>query len=651
MKKLGIVLLIVALLAGITGAAYFGVIAPYRQAETAFLSGAALVITPQNAQNWLLEWQSAAGADGYQVELQRGGNPVFRDFTDGQTQLSIPALPSGEECAVVITPEAHYSTIFGKKLRSGVPITVRGDFTLPTVSMAQPETDGIAHTLRVQVQPSDQYRWRLYSGDALLDESESASGEQLWDFSADYPLPGEGQTLRLEVTPLRETDSLLLYGLNTSSADISAETLRIEKFFPILRENQKNTPEISWSPIQGASGYALESRSGDGWETLKTFAPEDTLSYSRWLPAGEEICWRVSVLGGHGEVLFSSDELTFTAGDMVLYATVFPTQDLPVYRDGAVVAHAKACSPYCVLEESGGQFLVRADGETGWINSSLCMINLPEYLGGLCSYNITNSVYSIYTVHEFAIPGVTGEVTAGYENVAQQDGGFLVPLLYPTAKKLYTAALTAQAQGLRLKIYDSFRPYAATRAIYDITKEILNDPLPEATFTGVPKSTLELPAPRPGTDTLTYGWLMTGSNFVLASFLAEKGSAHNLGIALDLTLETLDTGEELQMQTTIHDLSHYSILSENNENADRLGSIMLPAGFSGLMSEWWHFQDNDAKADLPLVQVYGGVTAEGWIRDAGGWRYRNAKGAYLAGQSVTLGSSVYAFRDDGYLIE
>lgn len=651
MKKLGIVLLIVVLLAGIAGAAYFGVLLPYRQAETAFPSGAALVITPQNAQNWLLEWQSASGADGYQVELQRGGNTVFRDFTDGQTQLSIPALPGGEECAVVVTPEAQYSTIFGKKLRFGPPITVSGDFTLPTISMSQPETDGIAHTLRVEVQPSDQYRWRLYSGDALLDESESASGEQIWNFGTDYPLPEEGQTLRLEVTPMRETDRMLLYGLNTSTADISAEALRIKKFFPILRQLQKNTPQISWNPIRGAAGYALQSREGENWNTVKLFTPEDTLSYSQWLPVGEEVCWRVSVLDEQGEALFSSDELTFTAGDMVLYATVFPTQDLPVYRDGAVVAHAKACVPYCVLEEANGQFLVRVDGETGWINSSLCMINLPDYLGGLCSYNITNSVYSIYTVHEFAIPGVTGEVTAGYENVAQQDGSFLVPLLYPTAKKLYTAALTAQAKGLRLKIYDSFRPYTATRQIYDITSTILNDPLPEATFTGVPKSTLELPDPRPGTDALTYGWLMTGSNFVLASFLAEKDSPHNLGIALDLTLETLDTGEELQMQTAIHDLSHFSILSENNENADLLGSIMLPAGFTGLMSEWWHFQDNDAKADLPLVQVIDGVTAEGWTRDAVGWRYRDAKGTYVAGQSATLGSTVYSFSDDGYLIE
>lgn len=651
MRKLWVILLLILLLAGIAGVAVFGGLLPWLGAETAFPADTVLTITPQSAQNWLLEWKIADGADSYQVEIQLSGNTVYREFTQGQTQLLIPALPGGENCTIVITPQAHASTILGQVLRTGEPFTVSGDFTLPTVSMPQPETDGIAHTLRAQVQPSHQYRWRLSVDGVPLAESASASGEQLWDFSTDYPLSDEQKTIVLEVTPLRETETLLLYGLHTSTAEIPAEALRIEKFFPILREIQKNTPEISFNPVNGASGYALEAQEGGLWRTVKTFGPEEPLSYSQWLPAGEQIIWRVSVLDGQGQTLFSSDELTFSAGDMTLYATVFPTQDLPVYRDDQVVTYAKACAPYCVLEERGGQFLVRVGEETGWISSNLCMINLPDYLGGLCAYNITNSVYSIFAVHEFAIPGVTGLVTTGYENVALDSGGYLVPLIYPTAKKLYNAALTARNQGLRLKIYDSFRPYAATREVYDITETILNNPLPEATYTGIPRSSLELPAPRPGADQLTYGWLMTGHNYVLGSFLAKTGSAHNLGIALDLTLETLDTGEELQMQTSIHDLSRFSVLSENNENADLLKSIMIPAGFTGLMSEWWHFQDNNAKADLPLVQVYGGVTPEGWVRDAGGWRYRDSKGVFLAGQSVTLGSSVCTFSNEGYLIE
>lgn len=650
-KKLLIILLVLLVLAG--AAAGFGVVLPYQSAQSAFEPGAQIVLTPETADRWLLQWPEATGADAYQVEILKDGQTVYREFAGEEASLSIPALPGGEVYRLWIFPAVHYRTLLGEKVRLGeAPLEVGGDFTLPEINLSQPETDGFAHTLKLEVRASDQYRWRLLDGSGtVLAESASASETQLWNFDTDYPLPGEGDTLRVEVTPLRETETLLLYGLNTSSVTVSAEAVRTMKLQPALTQPQKNTVELRWEALPGIAGYTVQHLSGGSWETLKTLSADDSLTYSQWLKEGESRSYRVCALNEAGEILISSEPLDFTAEEKILWATVFPTQNLPVYRDGSIVAYAKACAPYCVLEEKGGQFRIRVDNETGWINSSLCMVNLPDYLGGLCSYNITNSVYSIYTVHEFAIPDVTGVVTAGYEDVAQDDGSFLVPLLYPTAKKLYQAALTAREQGLRLKIYDSFRPYAATREIYDLTKGILNDPLPEATFTGVPKSTLELPAPRPGTDTLTYGWLMTGSNFVLASFLAEKGSAHNLGIALDLTLETLDTGEELQMQTAIHDLSHFSILSENNDNARLLSSIMLPAGFTGLMSEWWHFQDNQAKAELPLVQIPGGVTAEGWVKDGTGWRYRTAKGTFLSGQTATLGDTACVFNDEGYLVE
>ena len=112
------------------------------------------------------------------------------------------------------------------------------------------------------------------------------------------------------------------------------------------------------------------------------------------------------------------------------------------------------------------------------------MINLPEYLGPLCAYNISNSYSSLYMVHEYAIPQVTGEVTVGYDRVRMADGSYLVPLLYPTAQKLETAAREARSRGFRLKIYDSYRPSRATREIYDLTKKVLEEPLPERSYTG-----------------------------------------------------------------------------------------------------------------------------------------------------------------------
>lgn len=120
---------------------------------------------------------------------------------------------------------------------------------------------------------------------------------------------------------------------------------------------------------------------------------------------------------------------------------------------------------------------------------------------------------------------------------------------------------------------------------------------------------------------------MTGGRYRLGSFLAQYGSTHNLGIAMDLTLERLDTREELQMQTAMHDLSHYAVLTRNNDSADLLADYMLEAGFDPLTSEWWHFQD-DATRDALGLSVYQekGVSPEGWRWDAEGWYYRQADG-------------------------
>ena len=102
-----------------------------------------------------------------------------------------------------------------------------------------------------------------------------------------------------------------------------------------------------------------------------------------------------------------------------------------------------------------------------------------------------------------------------------------------------------------------------------------------------------------------------------------------MGIALDLTLERVDTGEELEMQTDMHDLSVYSIISRNNEEALLLDSYMKAAGFGGLTSEWWHFQDNDTRNALSLnIYMQYGVSCAGWVCNDDGWRYRNADGTY-----------------------
>lgn len=82
----------------------------------------------------------------------------------------------------------------------------------------------------------------------------------------------------------------------------------------------------------------------------------------------------------------------------------------------------------------------------------------------------------------------------------------------------------------------------------------------------------------------------------------QKGSLHNFGVAVDLTLADAATGEELDMGTG-YDFFGYpaypdresqmlregKITRQQVENREILRKAMMSAGFSGIGSEWWHF--------------------------------------------------------------
>lgn len=84
-----------------------------------------------------------------------------------------------------------------------------------------------------------------------------------------------------------------------------------------------------------------------------------------------------------------------------------------------------------------------------------------------------------------------------------------------------------------------------------------------------------------------------------------KGSRHNRGAAVDLTLIDLKTGEELPMPTGYDDFSPKAaadfklVPSEVLKNRTLLQQVMVKHGFEIFPSEWWHF---DAKGweEFPL---------------------------------------------------
>ena len=79
-----------------------------------------------------------------------------------------------------------------------------------------------------------------------------------------------------------------------------------------------------------------------------------------------------------------------------------------------------------------------------------------------------------------------------------------------------------------------------------------------------------------------------------------KGSRHNRGAAVDLTLVRLD-GTELPMPTPFDDFtekahrSYLDLPAEVIKNRELLEQVMEKHHFRGLSTEWWHFDLNHAK--------------------------------------------------------
>lgn len=137
-----------------------------------------------------------------------------------------------------------------------------------------------------------------------------------------------------------------------------------------------------------------------------------------------------------------------------------------------------------------------------------------------------------------------------------------------TAEKLAAVQADLKKQGLRLKIWDAYRPLSVQRAMWKV--------LPDERYVADPA----------------------------------KGGRHNRGAAVDVTL--VDTrGRELAMPTVHDDFSpkaaaDYKRLSQVViQNRKTLQEAMVRRGFAIYASEWWHFDDADWKRyealDVPMV--------------------------------------------------
>jgi D-alanyl-D-alanine dipeptidase len=140
------------------------------------------------------------------------------------------------------------------------------------------------------------------------------------------------------------------------------------------------------------------------------------------------------------------------------------------------------------------------------------------------------------------------------------------------AQKLSHVQEDLEKLGLGLKIYDGYRPLSAQRRLWEVC--------PNEEYVALPS----------------------------------KGSKHNRGTAVDLTMVDSKTGCEVEMPSAFDDFTprahrDYAHMQSAvaKRNCQCLEAAMVKYGFEPYFGEWWHF--NDAQwaqyglLDIPFEQL------------------------------------------------
>lgn len=677
------VLIILLIITAVAVFAILGYVQPYRQAENSMPDIGTMILCQQENGALQLTWPDGVNCDRYLLQILRPAEAAFTSddlqvsttaaaedeilysvFVTDTTEYTLPNFPKDELITIRVSTAKGYDFPFEKeeRIRFGEQyMQITGVFQPPAISNLTWTSDANAKQVYVRFDLDENSTCRMYYMDnngqlTLLDSL--TEGQVTISFGDDqqFCMPGfhEQHTFAFDV--YSEFDGFVYYGAVTDQFSVVREDLLGTELMLNCTDEGNNVFSFTWNETKGER-YELQQYDEEVgiWTTIYEVPRDGERSYTTGhLPRYSDFKFRVIALGGqtlpNSEFAAVPDEVEVSTGASLIYSTIWPIQDLEIYstpNKSQVIGTAPGAQAYCVLDQVDGLFYIRFEDGSGYIDSNYCMINLPDFIGDLCLYDITNSYSSLYKAHGYEIPTVTDEVIGGYEYVRTANDDFLVPLLYPTALKLEQAAFAAIDQGYKLKIYDSFRPQKATKALYDQAITLSNEPIPELNTSG--QKAEDLPALKEG-QVMTYEILMTDNGrYTMNYFLAAGGSRHNQGVAMDLTLVSLYNGQELEMQTEMHDLSWYSELKRNNSSAYTLSGIMETAGFTGLISEWWHFQDDDSKNELNLPYLWNGVNPEGWMADDNGWRYRSAYGEYYSDCTEIINDVEYTFDIYGYV--
>jgi zinc D-Ala-D-Ala dipeptidase len=143
----------------------------------------------------------------------------------------------------------------------------------------------------------------------------------------------------------------------------------------------------------------------------------------------------------------------------------------------------------------------------------------------------------------------------------------------PAAEALLRAHRELMKRGYGLLIFDAYRPWYVTKIFWDAT------PSEKHQFVADPA----------------------------------KGSRHNRGCAVDLTLYNLQTGREIPMTGIYDEMSERSYpdyaggTRDQREHRQMLRAAMEAQGFTVFDTEWWHFDYRDwpryAIQNVPFEEI------------------------------------------------
>lgn len=157
---------------------------------------------------------------------------------------------------------------------------------------------------------------------------------------------------------------------------------------------------------------------------------------------------------------------------------------------------------------------------------------------------------------EKAIPGLVLDIRYATTNNFTGERIYDMAKAYarrPVAESLKRVQEALRTRGLGVKIFDAYRPYRATVKFYEVYRD---------------------------------------TTYVASPY---RGSRHNRGCALDLTLIDLKSGKELEMPTGYDSFSRTAWPSTPvadphvRKNREMLIDIMEKNGFRVNASEWWHY--------------------------------------------------------------